>query len=110
MTSDNGAAHRGLRRLAGKPAPPGSQKEDTGTVQHDYGDDYEEEPSWPVAVVIGALVLVVGVIVRVRDCVSGLFSRRKDSPRAEQAPFEAAGDDEDPLEAGSAAYPRDQLG
>jgi hypothetical protein len=84
-------------------------------VQHDYGDDYEEEPSWPVAVVIGALVLVVGVIVRFRDCVSGLFSRRKDSPRAEQAPaaappVDAAGDDEDPLEAGSTAHPRDQLG
>jgi hypothetical protein len=47
MTSDNGAAYRGLRRLAGKPAPPARQKEDTGTVQHDYGDDYEEEPSWP---------------------------------------------------------------
>jgi hypothetical protein len=82
-------------------------------VEHDYGDDYEEEPSWPVAVVIGALVLVVGVIARVRDCVTGLFSRRKDSLRAEQAPaapVEAADTDEDPLEAGSAAYPRDQLG
>jgi hypothetical protein len=80
-------------------------------VQHDYGDDYQEEPSWPVAVFIGSLALVVGVIVRVRDCVSGLFSRRKDSPRAEQAPadvpVEAAGDDEDQL---SAAYPGDQLG
>jgi hypothetical protein len=39
-------------------------------------DDYGEEPSWPVAIVIGALAFVVGVIVRVRDCLGGLFRRR----------------------------------
>jgi hypothetical protein len=39
-------------------------------------DDYGQEPSWPVAVVVGVLAFVVGVIVRVRTCVGGLFGRR----------------------------------
>jgi hypothetical protein len=38
-------------------------------------DDYGEEPSWPVAVVVGVLAFVVGVIVRVRTCVWRLFGR-----------------------------------
>jgi hypothetical protein len=39
-------------------------------------DDYGREPSWPVAVVVGALAFVVGVIVRVRNCVGRLFGTR----------------------------------
>jgi hypothetical protein len=46
-------------------------------------DDYGEEPSWPVAVLIGVLAFVVGVIVRIRECVGGVFDR-------------AGGDDDEP--------------
>jgi hypothetical protein len=46
-------------------------------------DDYGDEPSWPVALVIGALAFVVGVIVRVRDCVGRLVGRRSPDDRDE---------------------------
>jgi hypothetical protein len=53
-------------------------------------DDYGEEPSWPVAVVVGVLAFVVGVIVRVRTCVGRLFGRGKaGEPAVDDAPDEA---------------------
>lgn len=45
-------------------------------------DDYGTEPSWPVALVVGAIVFLVGVVVRVWgwirapwDCLRRVFGR-----------------------------------
>lgn len=43
-------------------------------------DDYGREPSWPVALVVGAIAAVVGVVVRVRTAVRCLVRRDADHP------------------------------
>ncbi|TXH18574.1 MAG: hypothetical protein E6R06_26345 [Mycobacterium sp.] len=53
---------------------------------HDRYDDYGEEPSWPVAVVVGMLAFVVGFVARVRDCLVRPFRRHEDPPEERSGP------------------------
>lgn len=55
-----------LARRVVEEVDDGCRHGDTGRVQDD-DDDYGREPSWPVALVVGGLTSVVGVVARVRN-------------------------------------------